>query len=90
MSSEFTPVRVEIDNGIVTAAMQHGVTNRWLPELIGKRRYFVDLVEADGGRLGVWDGDNEAEAISEAALARTEWAISPPVVIVGRDGANDN
>ena len=88
MSPTFNPIRVELDTGIVTAAMQHGVTTRWLPELIGKRRYWVDLVEADGGRLCLWDGDHEADAIREANEARIEWAITAPVVMLGQGGGN--
>lgn len=88
MTDTFRPVRVEIDTGIVTDAMSHGITSRLPPELIGKRRYWIDLVEADGGRLGVWDGDFEADALREAETARTEWGIAAPVVIVGKEGGN--
>ena len=88
MSDQFNPVRVEVDNGVVTGAMSHGFTTRWLPELIGKRRYWIDLVEADGGRLGVWDGDSEADALREAETIRADWGIAAPVAIVGKEGGN--
>ncbi len=40
---------------------------------VGKRAFFVEAVEADGGRIGLHDGFSYAAALAEAKrIARTE------------------
>lgn len=41
--------------------------------------FFIDLVEQDGGRVGLWTGSDYEEAVREAELCRREWKIDEPV-----------
>lgn len=62
-------VGVEITAGTVQSAT---ITdeNGTRPHLasVGQRRFFVDVIEADGGRIGMWDGDHHADAVRQANL----------------------
>jgi hypothetical protein len=87
MSNEFIPVRVEVDSGTVTGAISRtGRTSRWMPEMIGRKRYWIDLLDADGGRLTVWDGDDEREAVRQAEAIRSECQITVSVAFAGEGG----
>jgi hypothetical protein len=82
----YVPVRVELTSGIVTDATIHNWAGvRTLPAEISKHRFFIALVEADGGDLIIWDGAEYGAAIAEAEEIRTEWGISEPVhdLVVG-------
>jgi hypothetical protein len=35
---------------------------------VGRHLYFVDVIEPDGGRISMWDGDSHAEAVRQANL----------------------
>ena len=43
-----TWVRAELDGGVVTKSAR--------PELVGRPRYFVNMIDHEGGSLGIWDG----------------------------------
>lgn len=59
--------RVEIDGGIIQSetVSDHNGT-RQVFENVGSCRYFVDVVEADGTRIGMWDGEFHEDAVREA------------------------
>lgn len=58
---------IEINAGLVTASCIIDATgNHPVPENIGKHLFFVDVVENDGGRIGMWSGPDYADARSEA------------------------
>jgi hypothetical protein len=87
----FDPLYIEIDGGRVHApAVIHDHRGRHLDySRMGDFVFFVDVVEADGGRLGVWDGLSYEDAIREAEAARRGFAIEGPVrdvVLGGKDG----
>jgi hypothetical protein len=63
------PVYVEIDAGTVISGDHKGTF-----------RFFVALVEANGRRLGVWDGDSYAEAKREAEETRSALELDAPIV----------
>lgn len=59
---------VQIDGGVVTLATitgEHGTRPNYTS--VGKYRFFVDVVEPDGGRLSIWDGPSHADAVREAS-----------------------
>lgn len=67
-------VRVEIVGGTVWSATmtdRHGT--RPLQTEVGQTRYFVDVVEPDGGRMGMWDGKEHAEAVRQANLLAVDF-----------------
>lgn len=64
---EFTGV--EINGGTVQTATvtdEHGT--RTVLTDVGKVKYFVDVIEADGTRIGMWDGTDHSEAVRQANL----------------------
>lgn len=62
-------VGVEITCGTVQSAT---VTdeNGTRPDLtdVGRFFYYVEVIEADGGRIGMWHGTNHGEAIQQANI----------------------
>lgn len=66
--TSFRPHAIELDGGVVRGhAASHGY---W---------FVVDVIEEDGGRLGIWDGPEYGVAIIEAEHARLEFGIEEPV-----------
>lgn len=60
---------VEINAGTVQAATVTDATGtRPILTDVGRRLYFVDVIEPDGGRISMWDGDSHAEAVRQANL----------------------
>ncbi len=60
---------VEISAGIVQSETVTGATGtRPILTNVGRRLYFVDVIEPDGGRIGMWEGDSHAEAVRQANL----------------------
>lgn len=35
---------------------------------LGARRYFVDIIEGNGSRFSIWDGDSRFAALSQARI----------------------
>lgn len=66
---ECRPHHVEPDSGITEVA---GVTT-------GNRVFWVDVVEVDRGRLGVWLGHSYHEAIEAAERTRINFELDEPV-----------
>lgn len=61
------PCLVEVTSGTVQSATitdQDGTHP--LSALVGKRQFFVDVIDKDGARIGMWDGENHADAILTA------------------------
>jgi len=59
--------RVEIHYGELISAWMIGATGKMsLPVEVGSKRFFVEAVEADGNRIGMWDGASYEDAIREA------------------------
>lgn len=79
--TDIQPKFIEIDGGVISAPPRligaDGV--RYLDHEVGTFRFFVELVEIDGGRIGVWDGLDYEDAIRNAEEARREWEIDEPV-----------
>ena len=63
----FENSHIEIDGGLVLSATITDA-NGIRPDLtnIGRYHYYVDVVEADGGRIGMWSGQSYDEAVREA------------------------
>lgn len=76
----FYPSHIEISGGIVrdsTITDQNGT--RRLPDEIGSYQFFVELVERDGGHLGLWSGPDYGDAIRQAEAARVDFEIEQPI-----------
>ena len=64
-------VAIEITAGTVTGCTIHDADGvRSVPEAAGQYRYFVDVIEADGGRICMWSGGHRADAQREAEECR--------------------
>lgn len=58
---------VEISSGTVTVAtITDASGTRDSLTHLGSTRYFVDVVEKDGGRICMWDGGTHCEAVKAA------------------------
>lgn len=59
---------IEIDGGTISGptVIETALGKRSLPTLIGSYRYFVSVIEDDGGRICMWDGADYADAMREA------------------------
>lgn len=71
---------IELSAGTVTHACvldAHG--KRALPSEVGQFRFYIDVVEYDGGRLGLDRCETYDHAICEAEQARHDWQLSSPV-----------
>ncbi|MDO6966994.1 hypothetical protein [Rhizobium alvei] len=60
---------IEIEGGTVIAD-----GNCSLPTFIGQYRYYVSVIEGDGGRICMWDGDDYADALMEADELKTSFS----------------
>lgn len=67
--TDWRPHHVELDSGITKVA---GIDT-------GNRAFWVDVVEVDGGRLGVWLGHSHHEAIEVAERVRIDFELDEPV-----------
>ena len=76
----FRPHAIELNGGTLRSSTVKGVggTSHQFSE-VGQFRFFVDMVEEDGGRLGLWDGDDYEAAIQEAEAARRDFGIETAV-----------
>ncbi len=74
MENEYS--HIEIIGGVVSSATitDHSGT-RDEPALVGKHRYFVDVVGKDGHRTGMWDGESHNEAREEADILRRDFKV---------------
>lgn len=60
---------VEISSGTVTAAtITDASGTRDSLTHLGSKRYFVDVVENDGSRVCMWDGNTHHEAVQAATF----------------------
>lgn len=68
---------VEIDSGVVRSVTVTDHTGkRVVHYLAGKLTYFVDLIDAEGGRLGLWSGTSYARAVAEAESSQKEFGVA--------------
>jgi hypothetical protein len=44
---------------------------------VGQFRYFVDVIEADGTEIGLWDGASYYDAVLEARDIAVDWGGAP-------------
>lgn len=59
---------LEIFGGIISSAtVTDARGTRSDPDLVGHYRFYIDAIEADGCRIGLWDGASHDEAMQEAA-----------------------
>jgi hypothetical protein len=75
---------VEIHGGIVSSATitnANGTRPDW--SNVGQYRFFVDLIEPDGGRAGMWNGSSYDDAIREAEAMGHENSIPVHDLVVG-------
>ena len=62
-------IGVEINGGTVQAeTVTDARGTRPVLTNIGRFLYYVDVIEADGGRISMWDGTDHAEAVRQANL----------------------
>lgn len=76
----FSPAHIEISGGVVRDATitSHSGTRTVFNE-IGAYQFFVELVAADGGRIGFWSGPDYEDAIHQAEACRVDFGIDQPV-----------
>jgi hypothetical protein len=71
---------IELTAGTVAAPTMEDATGvHPTPEDIGKFKFFVDAVDTDGTRLGLYSGEDYEDAIREAEAARVDFEIDHPV-----------
>jgi hypothetical protein len=76
----FRPHAIEIDGGVVRWATRESASGTWIDwPAIGAFHFLVDLLEEDGGRIGLWSGTDYAQAIAEAESARLDFDVEEPV-----------
>jgi hypothetical protein len=70
--------RVIIDGGFIaeTRIISASGTTR-IKHPPGTYRYYVDVVEADGGIIGMWDGGTYTEAFAAAKTCSVSWDNAP-------------
>lgn len=62
-------VGVEIVGGTVqSATVTDANGTRPVPADVGRFFYYVDVLERDGSRIGMWHGTDHAEAVRQANL----------------------
>jgi hypothetical protein len=70
-------VRVEVTAGTVqSATITDANGTRPHPAPLGERRFFVDVIEAGGGRVPMWDGTDHAEALRQATELAADFGCS--------------
>lgn len=58
---------VEITSGTISSAfVEDAAGRRPVQEDVGRYQYFVTVVEADGGRICMWSGEDYAQARADA------------------------
>ena len=80
MSAQSTePVwsHIEVDGGLVkqTIITDHAGT-RTMPYQAGEYSYFVDVIDAEGCRFGMWSGPSLAQALREAEALKRDFAVA--------------
>ena len=76
----FQPHFIQIDAGTIKSAeLTDAAGTRPDYSSIGDFVFFIDLVEHDGGRLGLWSGRSYEQAIREAESARADFGIAEAV-----------
>ncbi|RDE08383.1 hypothetical protein [Pelagibacterium lacus] len=74
------PKFIEIDGGRVTSVRITDADGERFAHYDGDPFvFFIDLVDQDGGRTGLWTGSDYQDAVREAELCRREWEIDEPV-----------
>lgn len=62
-------IGVEINGGTVQSeTVTDARGTRPVLTNIGRFLYYVDVIEADGGRISMWDGTDHSEAVRQANL----------------------
>lgn len=51
---------------------------------IGTFQYFVNVVEDDGCKIGLWSGASYSDALAQADEIAEEWGFLPVIDIAGR------
>ena len=68
---------VEIDSGVVrSVTITDHTGKRVVPYLAGKLTYFVDLIDTEGGRLGLWSGISYELAVAVAESSLKEFGVT--------------
>jgi len=77
---------IEIDGGTITGptVIETAAGKRTLPTLIGSHRYFVSVIEDDGGRICMWDGDSHDDAVMEAEALKISFGTDKVLDMTGR------
>lgn len=79
--------RVEIHYGLVTGATVTDANGtRSVFDHVGEQRFFIDLVDADGGRLAMWDGESYDAAIIAAGDLSREYGCTIVDCVVRDEG----
>lgn len=83
----FRNSHIEIDGGIVSAAtITDAKGTRADLTSVGCYHYFVDVIEADGGRIGMWSGPSHQEAIRQARILSKDFGPVRDLVTGGAHG----
>jgi len=75
MANEYS--HIEIDGGVVqSATVTDDKGTRQAPDLIGKMRYYVSVIEKDGGCIQLWDGEYYEFAKQEARRLQFSFGVA--------------
>lgn len=79
-STELVWSHIVVDGGLVkqTIITDHTGT-RTVPYQAGEYSYFVDVIDADGCRIGMWSGPSHAQALREAEALKLDFSVSEVV-----------
>jgi len=79
-STEIVWSHIELTAGTVTSStIEHAGGTCQVSAEIGKFKFFVDAVEAGGGRLGLYSCEEYGRAVHAAEKARADFKIAFPV-----------
>lgn len=73
-----TADRVEINNGVQQGpAIIHGQDGKRLDHTdAGRMKFWVDVVDAEGGRINMSDGTSYEQAIVDAEECARDWGVA--------------
>lgn len=71
----FRPAKVELWSGVVTGMRIIDADGERSVPCLGGEMFFIDIVEVDGGRCGMWSGRALGQAKTEARLLANDCGV---------------